>query len=288
MFISAGHNTTTSAIGNAVLRLARDPELQSRLRDDPEADPGVRRGGRADRRPAAGDAPDRDGRHRARRPADRGGRLRLARLRLGQPRPGGDRAADRLRPRAHAEPPRRLRAWDPPVHRRAARAARAAGRARGAARAHLVVRASTARSTRPAWPRLGVDRFRCSSGSRERSRRLHALAAGCRSPTCAGARPARPDLAAPPRRRPRRDRLAEVAPELAAAGYRVTAPDLRGCGESDWDPEARYGVEQTARRPRRAARAARARVVRPGRALARRRHRVRLRGAASRAGRGAA
>jgi pimeloyl-ACP methyl ester carboxylesterase len=37
----------------------------------------------------------------------------------------------------------------------------------------------------------------------------------------------------------------EVAPVLAAAGYRVTAPDLRGCGESDWDPDARYGVEQT-------------------------------------------
>jgi pimeloyl-ACP methyl ester carboxylesterase len=36
----------------------------------------------------------------------------------------------------------------------------------------------------------------------------------------------------------------EVAPELAAAGFHVTAPDLRGCGESDWDPEARYGVEQ--------------------------------------------
>ena len=37
----------------------------------------------------------------------------------------------------------------------------------------------------------------------------------------------------------------EVAPALAAAGRRVTAPDLRGCGESDWDPDARYGVEQT-------------------------------------------
>jgi pimeloyl-ACP methyl ester carboxylesterase len=37
----------------------------------------------------------------------------------------------------------------------------------------------------------------------------------------------------------------EVAPQLAAAGWRVTALDLRGCGESDWDPEARYGVEQT-------------------------------------------
>jgi pimeloyl-ACP methyl ester carboxylesterase len=37
----------------------------------------------------------------------------------------------------------------------------------------------------------------------------------------------------------------EIAPALAATGRRVTAPDLRGSGESDWDPEARYGVEQT-------------------------------------------
>jgi pimeloyl-ACP methyl ester carboxylesterase len=36
----------------------------------------------------------------------------------------------------------------------------------------------------------------------------------------------------------------EIAPALAATGRRVTAPDLRGSGESDWDPEARYGVEQ--------------------------------------------
>jgi cytochrome P450 len=39
MFISAGHNTTTSAIGNAVLRLARDGELQSRLRAGPGSVP---------------------------------------------------------------------------------------------------------------------------------------------------------------------------------------------------------------------------------------------------------
>jgi pimeloyl-ACP methyl ester carboxylesterase len=37
----------------------------------------------------------------------------------------------------------------------------------------------------------------------------------------------------------------EVAPAFAHAGYRVTVPDLRGCGESDWDPEVRYGVEDT-------------------------------------------
>jgi cytochrome P450 len=35
MLISAGHNTTASAIGNLVLRLARDTELQRRLRDEP-------------------------------------------------------------------------------------------------------------------------------------------------------------------------------------------------------------------------------------------------------------
>jgi cytochrome P450 len=35
MLFSAGHGTTTSAIGNLVLRLARDPVLQERLRRDP-------------------------------------------------------------------------------------------------------------------------------------------------------------------------------------------------------------------------------------------------------------
>jgi cytochrome P450 len=35
MLLSAGHNTTTSAIGNLVLRLARDAALQDRLRADP-------------------------------------------------------------------------------------------------------------------------------------------------------------------------------------------------------------------------------------------------------------
>lgn len=35
LVITAGHNTTTSALGNAVLALARDPSLQQRLRADP-------------------------------------------------------------------------------------------------------------------------------------------------------------------------------------------------------------------------------------------------------------
>jgi cytochrome P450 len=41
MFISAGHNTTTSAIGNSVLRLARDPALQARVRSQPELIPAL-------------------------------------------------------------------------------------------------------------------------------------------------------------------------------------------------------------------------------------------------------
>lgn len=39
MLLSAGHNTTSSAIGNLVLRLARDGTLQARLRDDPSLIP---------------------------------------------------------------------------------------------------------------------------------------------------------------------------------------------------------------------------------------------------------
>ena len=41
------------------------------------------------------------------------------------------------------------------------------------------------------------------------------------------------------------DDWCEVAPVFAAAGYRVTAPDLRGCGLSEWDPHVRYGVEDS-------------------------------------------
>ncbi len=35
LLISAGHNSTTSALGNCILRLAEDPDLQAQLRDDP-------------------------------------------------------------------------------------------------------------------------------------------------------------------------------------------------------------------------------------------------------------
>jgi cytochrome P450 len=41
MLLSAGHNTTTSAIGNMVLRLARDPELQCGVRADAELIPAL-------------------------------------------------------------------------------------------------------------------------------------------------------------------------------------------------------------------------------------------------------
>ncbi len=39
MILSAGHNTTTSAIGNTVLRLAGDAELQRKVREEPELIP---------------------------------------------------------------------------------------------------------------------------------------------------------------------------------------------------------------------------------------------------------
>jgi cytochrome P450 len=39
MLITAGHNTTTSAMGNAILALARDSELQAQLRADPRLIP---------------------------------------------------------------------------------------------------------------------------------------------------------------------------------------------------------------------------------------------------------
>jgi cytochrome P450 len=39
MLLSAGHNTTTNAIGNLVLRVARDPDLQGRLRSEPHLIP---------------------------------------------------------------------------------------------------------------------------------------------------------------------------------------------------------------------------------------------------------
>jgi cytochrome P450 len=39
LLVSAGHNTTTSGIGNLILRLARDPDLQAYLRQHPERIP---------------------------------------------------------------------------------------------------------------------------------------------------------------------------------------------------------------------------------------------------------
>jgi len=39
LVVSAGHNTTTSALGNLVLRLARDRDLQQRLREEPNRVP---------------------------------------------------------------------------------------------------------------------------------------------------------------------------------------------------------------------------------------------------------
>jgi cytochrome P450 len=110
MVISAGPNTTTSAIGNTVLRRARDPQLQARIRAQRELIPAL-----VEEVVGSADL---------------------------------DRGARRSRSRAEAEPARRLRARHPHVPRRAARPARGADRARGAARPHVLVRAG--RRGRPA------------------------------------------------------------------------------------------------------------------------------------------
>ena len=51
LLIVAGHNSTTGAIGNAILRLATEPECQRRLRAEPELVPVGRRGVPAARAP---------------------------------------------------------------------------------------------------------------------------------------------------------------------------------------------------------------------------------------------
>ena len=211
--------------------------------------------------------------------ADLGRRLRLARLRLGEPRP----EAFERRPSSTSSA------------RRTGTSASAGGSTIciGAPLARLELRialeellAARRRSRSPARSRVRRGRGSASTGFPSglvvRPRLVHGSAAGCRSPTCAGAIPARPTCCSstaagstrPTGRRWRR---------LAAAGWRVTAPDLRGCGESDWDPEARYGVEQTVADSRSSS-TTRARAVRARRPFARRGRRVRLRGAAPGAG----
>ena len=153
MFISAGHNTTTSAIGNAALRLARDAELQALRTGRAGDDPRVRRGGGfastlRSRRCAASRRPTRGSAGARFRPATSSGSssgrpTSTPRCSSGQP----------SRPCLYAEPACRLRPRDPPVHRGASRPPRAPGRARASCSRRTSSFALDGEVALPAWPR---------------------------------------------------------------------------------------------------------------------------------------
>ena len=65
----AGHETTTSLVGNGLSTLLRHPEQWQALKDDPSLDPGGDRGDAALREPADPAAAAPEGRRRARRHA---------------------------------------------------------------------------------------------------------------------------------------------------------------------------------------------------------------------------
>ena len=245
MFISAGHNTTTSAIGNAVLRLARDTQLQSRLRAHPELIPAFAE------EVVRIDAPQQAMRRIAVTDTELGGRQIAAGdfvwLVFGSANldPGAiERRLHEARSGADAQPARRLRPRDPPVHRRAARPSRAPGGARGTARAHVVVRGRRRRDP----SRLAAARRRQAAATPVRivsDREVFTLSGGLRLSYVTWGEPGAPDLLLVHGGGLDATDWRAVAPELAAAGYRVTAPDLRGCGESDWDPDVRYMASRT-------------------------------------------
>ena len=138
---------------------------------------------------------------------------------------------------------------------------------------------------RPAWPRLGVDRLPLAftpGGDRvNAARSTFELSDGLTLSYLRLGEPGNPELLLLHGGGLSADDWCEVAPALAAAGYHVTVPDLRGCGESDWDPEVRYGVEDTLADLDELDRRPRARTVLPRRPLARRDHGLRLCGTAS-------
>ena len=260
MFISAGHNTTTSAIGNAVLRLARDARAaEQRFARVPSSCPA------SSRRSSGSTRPQQAMRRIATRDTELGGRriaagdyvwLVFGSANLDPRRPAA------ARPGAHAEPPRRVRARDPPVHRRAARAARGAGRARGAARAHLVVLASTAPVARPALAaarrRPATARAHSGGAGVTRSRHARALRRARALLPRAGASPATPSCCSCTAAASTPTDWREVAPALAAAGYRVTGARPARLRRERLGSRGALRRRGHARRPRRAARAPRA------------------------------
>ena len=120
MLISAGHNTTTSLLGNAVLHLARNPGEQRRLRDAPAAIPA------AIEELLRLEAPQQAMPRVATRDVElagcpiRAGDHVLAGIRGGQPRPRRIRRAGRLPPRPASQPAFGIRKGPAPLHRRPA------------------------------------------------------------------------------------------------------------------------------------------------------------------------
>ena len=153
----AAHVAPTALLASAVDHLARDPELQARLRADPALDPGRARGAAAALRAQPGLRPHRDARRRGPRPDDPRGRDGGARPAVGEPRPRGLRRARRRSVLDRSPNPHLAFGHGPHKCAGAADGARRApDRARGAARADVVVRAGgRARDARLAGLRAG-------------------------------------------------------------------------------------------------------------------------------------
>ena len=145
LLLVAGVDTTWSAIGSSLWHLAQHPDDQKRLVDDPEvmkfALEEFLRAVRTGHHGSLG----REG-HRLLRVSDEEGRLRAASLPRSQPRSSRVRGSGQVHHRPRREPPRGLRARNPPLPRVEPRPARAQDRDRGVGRSLPAVRAGWRRA----------------------------------------------------------------------------------------------------------------------------------------------
>ena len=154
LLIVAGHETTVGLIGNAVVNLLTHPDQLELVRADRVADPGRGRGGAALRGPRrAGAQPLGRDRRRARRPDDPAGELVIAILNAADRDPRSLRRSRPARRPARGHAASRLRARQPLLPRRSARAAGGGDRARDAVPA--AARASARRGAERA--RMAAD-----------------------------------------------------------------------------------------------------------------------------------
>ena len=158
--LAAGHETTTNALSNTLVRLLEDHDQWQQMVADPAQDPGRGRGGPSGGQPGAraatGDHPG----HRLRRGHRAWRQAAADLLRLDQPGPARHARPGRLRPRpAQRLQAPRVRVGRSLLHRRAAGQAAAARRAGGAGRAAAGVAAATRRQTgvRPTPVPVGAE-----------------------------------------------------------------------------------------------------------------------------------